>query len=106
MAAFISIGYAFLRRAAVRQGLRFLRIELPGILAKRTDVLSPRMLHLIEGLADDWHRLDERIEVLSSEIGEDEAPLPPPDRPSTPHFSIGNKVTRVSPSYPPMRVTP
>jgi hypothetical protein len=27
------------------------------------------MLHLIEGLADDWHRLDERIEVLSSEIG-------------------------------------
>ena len=54
------------RGVAVRQGLRFLRIELPGILAKRTDVLSPRMLHLIEGLADDWHRLDERIEVLSS----------------------------------------
>jgi transposase len=45
------------RGVAVRQGLRFLRIELPGILAKRTDVLSPRMLHLIEGLADDWHRL-------------------------------------------------
>jgi transposase len=57
------------RGVAVRQGLRFLRIELPGILAKRTDVLSPRMLHLIERLADDWHRLDERIEVLSSEIG-------------------------------------
>src|SRR6478735_3128974 len=57
------------RGVAVRQGLRFLRIELPGILAKRTDVLSPRMLHLIEGLADDWHRLDERIEALSSEIG-------------------------------------
>ena len=33
------------------KGLRFLRAELPGILAKRTDVLSPRMLHLIEGLA-------------------------------------------------------
>ena len=32
---------------------------------------------------------------------EDEAPLPPPDRPSTPHFSIGNKVTRVSPLLPP-----
>src|SRR6478672_10770395 len=57
------------RSIAVRQGLHFLRAELPGILAKRTDVLSPRMLHLIEGLADDWHRLDERIEVLSSEIG-------------------------------------
>src|SRR3989454_4603429 len=57
------------RGIAVRQGLRFLRAELPNILAKRTDVLSPRMLHLIEGLADDWHRLDERIEGLSSEIG-------------------------------------
>jgi transposase len=56
------------RGIAVRQGLRFLRAELPNILAKRTDVLSPRMLHLIEGLADDWHRLDERIEDLSSEI--------------------------------------
>jgi transposase len=56
------------RGIAVRQGLRFLRAELPSILAKRTDVLSPRMLHLIEGLADDWRRLDERIEGLSSEI--------------------------------------
>src|SRR5258707_4100276 len=57
------------RGIAVRQGLRFLRAELPSILAKRTDVLSPRMLHLIEGLADDWRRLDERVEGLSSEIG-------------------------------------
>jgi len=57
------------RGIAVRQGLRFLRAELPGVLAKRTDVLSPRMLRIIEGLADDWHRLDERIEGLSSEIG-------------------------------------
>jgi hypothetical protein len=29
------------RSIAVRQGLHFLRAELPGILAKRTDVLSP-----------------------------------------------------------------
>jgi transposase len=57
------------RGVAVRQGLRFLRAELPSILANRTDVLSPRMLRIIEGLADDWHRLDERIEFLSSEIG-------------------------------------
>ena len=57
------------RGVAVRQGLGFLRAELPGILAKRTDVLSPRMLHLIEGLLDDWHRLDARIEALSNEIG-------------------------------------
>jgi len=57
------------RGVAVRQGLGFLRAELPAILAKRTDVLSPRMLHLIEGLLDDWHRLDARIEALSNEIG-------------------------------------
>ena len=56
------------RGIAVRQGLRFLRAELPSILANRTDALSPRMLQIIERLADDWHRLDERIEGLSSEI--------------------------------------
>src|SRR5262245_7373767 len=42
------------RGIAVRQGLRFLRAELPGILAKRTDVLSPRMLRVIEDLAGDF----------------------------------------------------
>src|SRR3954453_23207149 len=56
------------RGIAVRQGLHFLRVELPGILAKRTDVLSPRMLRVIEDLAGDWRRLDERIESLSAEI--------------------------------------
>jgi transposase len=45
-----------------------LRLELPTILAKRTDVLSPRTLRVIEDLAEDWRRLDERIEGLSSEI--------------------------------------
>src|SRR5258708_9358827 len=56
------------RDIAVRQGLRSLRSELPGILATRTDVLSPRMLRIIEDLGGDWRRLDERIEELSSEI--------------------------------------
>jgi len=56
------------RGIAVRQGLHFLRAELPSILAKRTDVLSPRMLRVIEDLAGDWRRLDERIENLSDEI--------------------------------------
>jgi transposase len=56
------------RGIAVRQGLRFLRAELPGILATRTDVLSPRMVRIIEELAADWRRIDERIEGLSSEI--------------------------------------
>ena len=56
------------RGVAVRQGLRFLRTELPIILAQRTDVLSPRMMRVIEDLAADWRRLDERIEGLSAEI--------------------------------------
>src|SRR3974377_485886 len=41
------------RGVAVRQGQRFLRTELPTILATRTDVLSPRMLRVIEDLAGD-----------------------------------------------------
>src|SRR5262245_6102345 len=56
------------RGVAVRQGPRFLRAELPGILAARTDVLSPRMLRVIEELAGDWRHLDARIEGLTSEI--------------------------------------
>jgi transposase len=56
------------RGVAVRQGLRFLRAELPNILATRSDVLSPRMVRIIEELAGDWHRLDQRIESLSTDI--------------------------------------
>jgi transposase len=56
------------RGVAVRQGLRFLRAELPRILAKPSDVLSVRMVHIIEGLTEDWRRLDERIDHLSGEI--------------------------------------
>ena len=56
------------RGVAVRQGLRFLRTELPGILATRSDVLSSRMMHAIEELAGEWRRLDERIEGLSTDI--------------------------------------
>jgi transposase len=56
------------RGVAVRQGLRFLRAELPGILAAPCDALSPRMLRVIEELTGDWRRLDQRIEDVSSEI--------------------------------------
>ena len=56
------------RGIAVRQGLRFLRLELPGILATRADVLSPRMMRVLEDLSGDWRRLDTRIEGLTSEI--------------------------------------
>jgi transposase len=55
------------RGVAVRKGLRFLRAELPTILAKRSDVLSPRILRIVEDLSGDWRRLDERIEGVSSE---------------------------------------
>jgi transposase len=56
------------RGVAVRQGLRFLRAELPRILASPPDVLSARMVQVISDLAKDWRRLDERIDQLSSEI--------------------------------------
>src|SRR5881392_65372 len=56
------------RGIAVRQGQRFLRVELSRILATPPDVLSPCMVRVIEGLASDWHRLDEGIEGLSDEI--------------------------------------
>lgn len=56
------------RGIAVRQGQRFLRAELPGILAASGDVLSPQMARLIEDLASDWRHLDMRIDQLSNEI--------------------------------------
>jgi hypothetical protein len=61
------------RGVAVRQGLRFLRAELPGILATRTDMLSPWMVHLIEDLALDWRGLDERIDGVTTKIQPDYA---------------------------------
>jgi transposase len=53
---------------AVRQGLRFLRQQLPELLAKRIDVLSPRMIRIIEDLSGDWRHLDGRIEQVTEEI--------------------------------------
>jgi transposase len=56
------------RGVAVRQGLRFLRAELPRIRAAPPEVLSPHMVGIIEGLAEDWRRLDQRIDQSSDEI--------------------------------------
>jgi transposase len=56
------------RGIAVRQGQRFLRKELPHLLAAPPEVLSPRMVLIIEGLACDWRQLDTRIEDVSAEI--------------------------------------
>ena len=56
------------RGIAVRQGQRFLRAELPRLLATPADVLSPRMTRIIKDLVEDWRQLDQRIEGLSTEI--------------------------------------
>src|SRR4249920_1306231 len=61
-------GFLLERGISVRQGLRFLRQALPDILAKRTDVLSPRMVRIVADLASDWRQLDERIEPVTDEI--------------------------------------
>src|SRR6201990_1690763 len=44
----------------VRQGLRFLRQQLPDILAKRCDVLSPRMTRMLKNLSGEAGVLCER----------------------------------------------
>jgi transposase len=56
------------RGIAVAKGLNRLRAALPGILATRSDALSPRLLHIIEDLVADWRRLDERIDNVSLQI--------------------------------------
>src|SRR5882757_4100007 len=61
-------GFLLEHGIAVRQGLRFLRQQLPDILAKRGDVLSPRMIRIMEDLSGDWRRLDERIKHITEEI--------------------------------------
>jgi transposase len=61
-------GFLLERGIPVRQGLRFLRQQLPEILAKRIDVLSPRMIRIIEDLSGDWRHLDQRIEHVTEEI--------------------------------------
>ena len=38
------------------------------ILAKRIDVLSPRMIRIVEELSGDWRRLDGRIDCVTEEI--------------------------------------
>jgi transposase len=61
-------GFLLERGIIVRQGLRFLRQQLPDILAKRTELLSPRMVRIVTDLAGDWLQLDERIEIVTDEI--------------------------------------
>jgi hypothetical protein len=58
-----------LQRARHRAGAAIERVSLPDIVGKRVDVLSPRMVRIVTGLAGDWRRLDERIETVTDEIG-------------------------------------
>jgi transposase len=51
------------RGITVRQGLRFLRQLLPDILAKRTDVLSSRMVRIVSDLAGDWRQLERAAQI-------------------------------------------
>jgi hypothetical protein len=46
----------------------FLYTELHGILAQCSDLLSLRMIRIIQDRAWGWRRLDERIEGLSTDI--------------------------------------
>jgi transposase len=59
-------GFLLEHGITVRQRLYWLRHALPDILAQ--PILSPRMVHILEDLAQDWHRLDERIDSVTSEI--------------------------------------
>ena len=56
------------RGIAVAKGIQRLRKALPEILARHAGLLLPRMIRIIEALAADWRRLDDRIEEISNEI--------------------------------------
>ena len=58
----------FLLERGIAMRFRFLRAQLSGVLATRSDALLPRMVRVIEDLAGDWSRLDEQIEGLSCKI--------------------------------------
>jgi transposase len=61
-------GFLLEHGIAVRQGHRFLRQQLPQIVATRGDVLSPRMIRIVGDLMGDWAYLDERITRVTDEI--------------------------------------
>jgi transposase len=63
-------GFLLEHGIAVRQGAARLRQALPTILAQRGDVLTPRLVHLLEDLSGDWRQLDTRIEAITGQIEE------------------------------------
>ena len=65
------------RGSTVKKGLRFLRAELPRLLAAPPDVLSPRMVGIIESLAEDWRRLGGSVFPAHANTGDPNGPLRP-----------------------------
>jgi transposase len=61
-------GFLIERGITVRQRLVPLRKALCVLLAAGSAEVSPRILRLLEDLAADWRRLDERIKAVSAEI--------------------------------------
>jgi transposase len=61
-------GFLLEHGITVRQGPAGLRQALPTILAQRSDVLAPRIVHLLEDLMEDWRRLDARVDDVTREI--------------------------------------
>jgi transposase len=61
-------GFLIERGITVRQGPGPLRKVLPQLLSSPPEALSPRLLRLIAELDEDWRRLDQRLETLSTEI--------------------------------------
>ena len=61
-------GFLIERGITVRQGPAPLRKALSDILSSNSGRLSPRMVHLIVDLTEDWRRLDDRIAAVSADI--------------------------------------
>jgi transposase len=63
-------GFLLERGLPVRQGAAALRLALPQILSAPKDNLSPRVIQLIQDLAEDWRHLDRRVASMTKEIDE------------------------------------
>ncbi|PJG49997.1 hypothetical protein CVM73_38780 [Bradyrhizobium forestalis] len=63
-------GFLLERGLPVRQGAAALRLALPQILSMLSDNLSPRVVQLIQDLAEDWRFLERRVASITKEIDE------------------------------------
>ncbi|WFU25447.1 IS110 family transposase [Bradyrhizobium sp. CB1717] len=63
-------GFLLERGLPVRQGAAALRLALPQLLSMLSDNLSPRVVQLVQDLAEDWRYLDRRVTSITKEINE------------------------------------